>query len=349
MPPETTLADAMKVLEQHGLVAQPSQRSRRATDPLARPIRLRAATGGPTLEVSAKVVRSVTSTTLGAVLNQVRHLEAEGGHPTLLVTDYVAPPVAAKLREIGQRYVDTAGNAFVQGDGLFVWVQGQKPPKAARLRTSDRAYTNAGLRLVFALLCDPELATRPYRTIAEAADVALGAVPAILADLARQGRLAVAGRNRRCTASKPWLDDWAAAYARTLRPKTLLGRYATKDLAGWQNWNLADVGGKWGGEAAANLLTGHLTPGVVTVYAKNQLGRFIAEHRLETVDDDDPTANVELRAPFWGATLEVPEFSANIAPPVLVYADLLATGDARCREAADQVYEHFLARRFAER
>ena len=183
--------------------------------------------------------------------------------------------------------------------------------------------------------------------MAQAADVSLGAVPAILADLERQGRLAVAGRNRRCIVSKPWLDDWSAAYARTLRPKTLLGRYATKNLAGWQTWTLADVGGKWGGEAAANLLTNYLTPGVVTVYVTKQLGRFIAEHRLATVDDDDPSVNVELRAPFWGPSLEGSELNSAVVSPVLVYADLLANGDARCREAADLVYEQHLARRFA--
>jgi hypothetical protein len=253
------------------------------------------------------------------------------------------------LREVGQQYVDAVGNAFLQGEGFFVSVQGKKPLRAKSSRVSDRAYSRAGLRLVFALLCDPQLAARPYRTMAQAADVSLGSVPAILADLERQGRLAVAGRNRRCIASRPWLDDWSAAYARTLRPKSLHGRYATKNLEGWEKWNLSDVGGKWGGEAAANLLTQHLTPGIVTVYATKQLGRFIAEHRLTTVDDDDPSANVELRAPFWGATLETYCLHAAVVSPVLVYADLLANGDARCRETADQIYEHFLAQRFALR
>jgi hypothetical protein len=35
---------------------------------------------------------------------------------------------------------------------------------------------------------------------------------------------------------------------------------------------------------------------------------------------------------------------ADIVPPVLIYADLLATGDGRCLETAQMIYENQLAR-----
>jgi hypothetical protein len=35
-----------------------------------------------------------------------------------------------------------------------------------------------------------------------------------------------------------------------------------------------------------------------------------------------------------------------LAPPLLIYAELLATGDARCLEAAKRVYEDHLTRLF---
>lgn len=51
---------------------------------------------------------------------------------------------------------------------------------------------------------------------------------------------------------------------------------------------------------------------------------------------------LEWRKPFWG------EMPATTRPdtvhPVLVYADLLATGDARCIETAQLVYDEYLAR-----
>ena len=43
-----------------------------------------------------------------------------------------------------------------------------------------------------------------------------------------------------------------------------------------------------------------------------------------------PDGNVEILGKFWGFESAPPE----LAPPLLIYADLLATGDARCLEAA---------------
>jgi hypothetical protein len=52
---------------------------------------------------------------------------------------------------------------------------------------------------------------------------------------------------------------------------------------------------------------------------------------------------LELRKPFWGRALRV-EGRPDTVPPALVYADLLATGDARCIETAQMIYDDHLAR-----
>jgi hypothetical protein len=54
---------------------------------------------------------------------------------------------------------------------------------------------------------------------------------------------------------------------------------------------------------------------------------------------------VEIRKPFWGKALDTGR-RADLVPEPLVYADLLATGDARCIETAQMVYEEHLARLF---
>ena len=54
------------------------------------------------------------------------------------------------------------------------------------------------------------------------------------------------------------------------------------------------------------------------------------------------TALVEVRKPFWGETL-VADPREDTVPPVLIYADLLATGDARCIETAQKLYDDHLA------
>ena len=59
-----------------------------------------------------------------------------------------------------------------------------------------------------------------------------------------------------------------------------------------------------------------------------------------------------LSASMSCASFSVVSFFANVAiepgsvPPALVYADLLATGDSRCLETAEIIYDRYLARLF---
>ena len=111
-----------------------------------------------------------------------------------------------------------------------------------------RAFTTAGLKVLFALLANPKLAEAPLRTLAGVAGVALGATPPILAGLEKEGHLLVAKRKRHLNATRRLLDEWAAAYARTLRPKTLTTIYEAPAFDQWKVWNLRDAGVRWGGE-----------------------------------------------------------------------------------------------------
>ncbi len=340
------IATALEALKQQGFGATLQGPPGRGERTRAAAPRLRIEKGKLRIDYVAAVQRTVTPGTIGPILHQLRHQTTTKGRGPLLVAAYVAPAVAQKLREHGQQFIDTAGNAYLDGAGLLVWITGRRPAKLDRAPRTDRTFTNAGLRLLFALICDPELVAKPYRTMAQAAGVALGVVPAILADLERQGRLAVAGRNRRFIATRALLDDWATAYARTLRPKTLTRRFAAPTIGDWERWDVAAEGGQWGGEPAANRLVGHLTPGVVTIYAAKAPVRLVVKHRLAAVGYNDPNANVELRQPFWGEPPQPAEPRADTVPAPLGYADLLATGDARCLETDRLVYEHHLARRF---
>ncbi len=346
MRQDEILKSALQALQQLELTAEPDAKPR----PLARNAsprtRLRIAKGHAHLDFDAEVHRVVTPQTVGPILSQLRTHGVAAKREPLLVATYLTTPVAETLRKHRQSFIDTAGNAYLEGPGLLVWVTGRKPTKTDRPPKTDRAYTNAGLRLLFALICDPVLAGAPQRKIAEAADVALGTVPPVLADMEEHGRLAVAGRKRRLIETKRLLDDWAIGYARTLRPKTLIRRFAAPSIQGWENWRLAEIEGRWGGEPAANRLVGYLTPGTLTIYAAKTPAKLIVEQRLQAVDSDDPKGQVEIRAPFWGRALQQTEIREDVVATALVYADLLATGDARCIETAALIYEHHLARRF---
>jgi hypothetical protein len=284
----------------------------------------------------------LTPATHGAATMQLQHAAATTGHPVLLVTDYVTPPMGKKLREQNQQFADAAGNVYLEGPGLLVYITGQKPKTGDALPHAGKAHTMTGLKVTFALLCEPLLADAPHRAIAARSGVALGAVPAVLADLQQAGNLLVLAKRRRLNATKRLLDEWALAYAQRLRAKTLQAIYVVKDFDMWPQWQL-DAPALWGGEPAANLLVHYLHPGVLTIYADKLPPMLQARHAMRQVRLAEANGTVlEWRRPFWGA------LPATVRPdtvhPVLVYADLLATGDARCIETAKLVYDQHLAR-----
>lgn len=290
-----------------------------------------------------EVKRTVTAGTLGGVIVQLRDRATKTGLPVLLITDYVTPPVAAALRDRGQQFADVAGNAYLTGPGYYVYIAGQRPKERRVVAHGGGTLTTNGLKVLFALLCAPTLAAAPQRTLAAAANVALGAVPAALKGLQAEGHVVMIRRERRFRGAKRLLDDWAQGYARRLRPKTLHATYMTERFDAWRDWPLDPKEVRWGGEPAAALVTDYLRPGVLTLYAERLPPRLIVEQRLKREEHVGDQRYVEERRPFWG-TLQVDQARADVVPLVLVYADLLATGDGRCLETAQMLYEAHLAR-----
>lgn len=307
--------------------------------------RLRLGRGGCRIDFAAEVKPRVTAGSLGAVVAQLRYQTDAGELPPLLIMDYVPPSLASQLREHAQQFADAAGNAYLESAGLFVYVSGHKLDEKGIALRASKGFTTTRLKVLFALICDPDLAAEPYRTIAAAADVALGAMPAVVADLCREGVLVATGKQRQLNASKRLLDDWAQAYALGLRGKTLTGRYLAVHFDCWPDWQLKPGYAAWGGEPAANLLACDLQPQVLTLYAEKLPARLITQQGITAAGPVAYEQLIELRKPFWGRGL-CSAGRPDIVPPALVYADLLATGNTRCMEAAQTIYDLRLARHF---
>jgi hypothetical protein len=58
----------------------------------------------------------------------------------------------------------------------------------------------------------------------------------------------------------------------------------------------------------------------------------------------DPKGEIEILQRFWPFETQTEPPHPELTPPVLVYADLLATGDALCIETAGKVRERYLDR-----
>jgi hypothetical protein len=184
---------------------------------------------------------------------------------------------------------------------------------------------------------------RGPREIVAAAGVALGAVGWVFFDL--QGRGYIPGglrtRNRRFLEPVRLLDEWVTNFPIKLRPKLNPRRFQAPDPGWWQQARLI-AGARWGGEVAATKLTDYLKPATCTIYLDPQNGRetlatLVKQHRLRA----DPQGNVEILDAFWNLPPDE-DTPQDIVPPLLVYADLMATLDPRNLEVAKRVREQFI-------
>ena len=261
----------------------------------------------------------------------------------ILVTDFVPPALADQMKQMDTAFMDTAGNAYINLPGLYIFVKGNKRPDLEGPQQRPRAFKPTGLRVIYALLCNPGLENRTYREIATAAAVALGTVNWVMRDLKAQGHLMEMGnQNRRLRNKRDLFNIWVTTYPRDLKPKVLIGRYATKDYEWWNHATPGVEGALWGGEVAAALLTRYLTPATATIYLQEQLNELIVKHGLRK----DPQGKVEILNAFWN--FDHTDQGLHTVHPLLVYADLVATGDPRNIETARMIDDNELARYLRE-
>jgi hypothetical protein len=112
-------------------------------------------------------------------------------------------------------FLDTAGNAYLDAPGLTIYVTGEPRPDIARDDPRYRAYTTVGMKVVFALLCWPELAEATHRNLAAAAQVALGTVGPVIEDL-ESGQ--TSRYNLQAGFTSLWLPPAAKASRETAKP-----------------------------------------------------------------------------------------------------------------------------------
>jgi hypothetical protein len=259
--------------------------------------------------------------------------------PPLLIAPYITREVAERCRQLHLPFIDTAGNAYVEGPELLVYVVGNTKPVELR-QEHFRALRPAGLQIAFALACRPALVQTNYREIAARAGVALGTVGPVMKDLEARGYLRFQKEpDRKLLDPKRMVEEWVTHYPVTLRPKLNPRRFRA-ETERLQQADLMQQNAYWGGEAAAEKLTRYLKPAQFTIYAREPIAKLIAAGRMRT----DPTGNVEILDTFWN--FDPDKDFPDVVPAVLAYADLLATRDGRDAEAARMIYEQRIAPAF---
>lgn len=277
-----------------------------------------------------------------AHLANIKYQLGEHADEMLLVAPRITEEMADKCKELDLQFIDTTGNAYLKRPGLFVFIKGQRPNETFKLDRPEgkRAVTPTNLRVVFALLCKPELLNATYRDIKDAAEVALGTIGWVFFDLDERG-YTVGDKNKRVLLERQKLiQEWVTNYPIKLRPKLNVKKFRAPDADWWKTLDIKQYGAQWGAEVAAAKLTGYLRPQTCTIYfhgkeKQKNVTKMVVENKLKA----DLFGDIELIDAFWDFK---DEQLTETVPPILIYADLLATLDPRNFDTAKIIHEKYI-------
>jgi hypothetical protein len=288
---------------------------------------------GKEITYDAEVKANVTR-----VANVLLMIHREGfRHPLLLVTKYINGQMADQLKKDGVNFIDTYGNAFINRPPIYIFVKGNRPQATIPPARLNRAFRPVGLRMIYAFLRNPTFVNKTYRQIAVEVDAGLGTVDWVMRELKQLGYLVEIGqKGHRLIKKKDLFQRWITEYPEQLKPKLLLGRY-TGDPDWWTGKMLDPHQVQWGGEIAAARLTKYLRPQIITIYTNpDYLNRLLIDNRLRK----DINGDVEVLERFW--RFEGDTNFDDIVHPILIYADLIATGNQRNIDTAKIVYDKYI-------
>lgn len=243
----------------------------------------------------------------------------------LLVAPVVSGQVAEMAREMGVAYLDAAGNAWIRGEHFLIDVRGRRTPSP--VSDSAAAFTKTDLRVILAMMVEPEAVNETTRALAERIGISHGAVHLAQQKLTRRGLLAESGLRR----GRLLLDEWTQAYlSRNGAHRTSRTVYVDQETDLQQLGLISGV--QISGELAAERL-GWPIRGVSGIVYAPTLATVARTIRVRSHGVGKP---LEVRTPVLASSDNEPGLAASI----LIRADMLASREARQIEVAQEALEH---------
>jgi len=275
----------------------------------------------------------------GIVLSDTEIIKKKTKRPVILVARYIAQEIAIELRELGINYIDIAGNAYINEGEIFVLISGQKTQYQQKTNQA-RAFQEAGIKLIFNLLNNPENLQLSYRELAEQANISIGSVSNIIQELEGMNFILKTSSNRILKNTPDLLNRWIIAYSDILRPRILKKRLRFADKEHSSTWRTLDIqefdfNNLWGSEPAAALLTRQFSPAKYTIYTDGNWQSI--SRQLKLIPDEN--GEIEILQIFWK---EKKENKNKTTPALLVYADLLSSGFERNIQIAKRILNNEL-------
>ncbi|MDH6304122.1 hypothetical protein M2459_000834 [Parabacteroides sp. PF5-5] len=278
----------------------------------------------------------ITQGNKGIVLQQLKDVSKKANLPVLLITKYIPSAIVKSFVEEGISYVDAAGNCNIQQHNLLLIIEGKKIERLPKTNQA-RAFQEAGIKLIYCLLANPDNINKSFRELSDLSQISLGSVSTIIQELV-YSKFILKTKNKKVLKNKTdLLKRWVIAYNDTLRPKLFIKKMSFINKSEYQNWNYLNLSSisektRWGGECAANILTKSLTPAHYTIYT-DEIWQSVGKS-LKLMPDDN--GKIEILRLFYN------EEEGNTVSPLLIYADLMGSGDSRNIETAEIILNNEL-------
>ncbi len=261
----------------------------------------------------------------------------------LLITDYASPNLIEFLVSKEINFLDTAGNAYIRIGGLFILLKGNKKPEYIERQKPKRIFQETGLKILYVLLNNPDLVNESYRTLAKMSNTSPSSVKYVFEELKEMRFLIFPSKNKRKLVYLPkLLERWSIAYEENLKPTLHRGFFRLKNEIPKQRLkqipSLFDQT-YWGGELAAELSTNYLRAEKLILYSSERFSKLMQELVLIPSDKKE----LEITDIFWNKNLKSFGDNANLASPILIYADLYNSLYERNLETAEIILQNDLS------
>ena len=277
-----------------------------------------------------EVSRSLSSSNFARILIGLKKRRETENLPILLVTEHISDELAGKYFDEGINVLDKSGNCKISNDDLFISVSGRKS-KTNNAERKIKAMSDTEIRLTFHLLAKEGLVGETYRTISEAAGVSLGSIKNCMEDLTARGFIMNTDKGRRLIRRDDLIDLWQERYNEVVKPKLFLKSMSFRDNGKRSIWKETSLpqGMSWGGDCGANIIDGYLIPGSYEIYSSVPATSLLATGKVSNTQGE-----IKVYSKFWK------EDDSRTAPLLIIYADLMGSGDSRCIDAAQRLKQN---------
>ena len=282
------------------------------------------------VEFACEVKIQVSKANYNLVLQQMRKLKEEVDLPLLLASHYFAPDVFESFSAEGINVVDSSGNCKIEAKQLFINIIGQKSTPIKQPK--GKAFNEAGLKAVFYFLLNDTNINQPYRQISNNTGLSLGTITNVVEELLYEKFVIKTSKGRILKNKRALLDTWQVHYNQTLKPKLLLKTMEFVDSDSRKDWELIALpdGVCWGGEGGAYLTNKYLIPEQFDIYTEGPSINLMMTRKMRFEEN----GSIHVYQKFWRSQHE------RVAPMILIYADLMGSGNSRCIEAAQKLIEN---------